>query len=452
MHRNKFRVLLTKFFWPVLALLPFALVLLMVYRYRVDVLFWDEWDFVPTVAKFYQGTLSFSDFWVQHNEHRPLFPELFLLVLVHMSRWNISYELAFNIALVVIVFSLIAYQLRISERVLNISLFWVLPFISLLVFSLAQAENWEWGWQLIFLFSNLAVIAGIVFVNGSASWWKFTLALFLGIVATYSLGNGFLLWVVGVFIISVCLYEDRRLMYSRLAIWVGTAILTMLSYLYDYYTPSYHPSPWLVFEKPGDFAAFVLVSLGMPLAPNSSDCLVHAESCALAAVTSGLASVVGLSLFGALLLALARKVKLQYLAPYIAMAFYALLTALLIGISRFGFGLGQAVTSRYATFFLMFWIALVVLLSMAMQVFTVRSQIFYGLAVVLFALSCLVAWTSWGWQSYFYSWHERLFPVRAELFSLQNDDLLRHITHTPDYVRGLVPVLQKYHLSVYRIP
>ena len=62
--------------------LPWALLLLPVLQgfwyvhcYGVNVPWGDQWDgMAPLFEKWFAGTLSFGDFWAQHNEHRCLFP------------------------------------------------------------------------------------------------------------------------------------------------------------------------------------------------------------------------------------------------------------------------------------------------------------------------------------------------------------------------------------------
>ena len=47
-----------------------------VYRFGVNVIWEDQWDnLLPVLQSWYNGTLSFSDFWSLHSEHRMLFPE-----------------------------------------------------------------------------------------------------------------------------------------------------------------------------------------------------------------------------------------------------------------------------------------------------------------------------------------------------------------------------------------
>ena len=68
-------------------------------RFSVDVPFWDQWELVPRLQHLYAGTITLDDLWQQHNEHRKVFPILWMLVLAGLSDWNVHLEIATNVAL-----------------------------------------------------------------------------------------------------------------------------------------------------------------------------------------------------------------------------------------------------------------------------------------------------------------------------------------------------------------
>ena len=76
---------------------PFILVVALVIRYGVNVPFWDQWEFVRIIQGYHDGTLAFSDFFAQHNEHRILFPNLVMFGLAWYSHWDTGYERAFSL-------------------------------------------------------------------------------------------------------------------------------------------------------------------------------------------------------------------------------------------------------------------------------------------------------------------------------------------------------------------
>src|SRR4030042_2040057 len=137
----------------IMVFVPFLILIVDVAKYRVDVPFWDQWNFVPLLGKSYQEGVTFQDLWGQHNEHRLLFPRLIMLGLAHASRYNIVWELVVIIILAAAIFVLLWHQFSKTIKALGSSGFpGPAPLFSLLVFSLGQSENWLWAWQVqIFL-------------------------------------------------------------------------------------------------------------------------------------------------------------------------------------------------------------------------------------------------------------------------------------------------------------
>jgi hypothetical protein len=184
-----------------LALLPPLILVLNVAEYHVDVPFWDQWNFVPLLGQSYEKGVTLADLWGQHNEHRLLFPRLIMLGLARASKYNINFELVVIILLAAATFALFWYQFFRTAGALGYSGFpWAVPVISLLVFTLGQAENWLWGWQIQIFLNVLAAVAGFVLLGGSPfRWGKYVCALGCGLLATYSFANGLLFWPAGFF-------------------------------------------------------------------------------------------------------------------------------------------------------------------------------------------------------------------------------------------------------------
>ncbi len=428
--------------------LPFLYLVVQVNTYRVDVPFMDQWNFVSILGKFYQGTLSIRDLWLQHNEHRLVFPQIVMLLLAEVSRWNISYELAFSLFLAVGILSILVWQIRNTETRLQVRLRWLLPIVSVMVFSLAQGENWLWGFELQVFMNVLAVVAGLVLLGQPAHRWAFFGAILLGIIATYSFANGVLYWFLGLFTLLLLAIDDRRLRTSRLVLWAATAILTIGSYMYDYHTPGQHPSLLVALQQPLLYLQYVLVYLGIPVTVGSSQCVAYGLACDQVAAVAVAAGVSGLVLFGLIIAWLARRIPPTVLAPYIGIGLYGVLSAFLTGIGRVGFGIDQAMASRYVTISSLMWIALVSMLFIGM---TTRGadRPYAGYALTVFFVGFVLV-NSIQWQTYFVWRRDFLLPVRAELTSLKNDNLLKHTFPSPDYVRAQTQILKKYHLSVFR--
>jgi len=343
----------------ILALAPLVLLIWAVWQYAVNVPFSDQWEFVPLLDKTYHGGLTFHDLWAQHNEHRLLFPEIIMLALACLTHWDIRYELALNLLLALGIFAVLVHQVKITGRKLGLGgLRWAVPVIALITFSLAQYQNWLWGWQLQMFLNVLAALGGLVLLaNETFRWRRFAFAALLGIVATYSFANGLLFWPVGLCILFVATTGTKA---GRAALsgWTLVSVLTLVSYLYHFQKPEKHPPLNLVFKMPLDYVAYVLKYTG-------TLCVQYGGG--YGAADGGFALVFGLAAlvaFGwAVGMLLRRRIAdVRTLLPYIGMSLYSLVSALMTGVGRLGFGSNEALSSRYGTMMVPFWVALVVFL------------------------------------------------------------------------------------------
>jgi hypothetical protein len=341
------------------ALVPLAFLSWVVAQYSVNVPFLDQWHFVPLLEKMYQGNLTFSDLWAQHNEHRILFPQIVMLVLARLTHWNIRCEMAVNILLALGIFAVFIHQVKITAQKLAVGrLPWAVPAVSLVVFALSQYENWLWGWQITMFLNLLAVTSTIVLLaNDRFSWHRFAVATALGIVANYSFANGALVWPVGLVLLLVVTagIPQRK---AAIGSWIGVGTLTVAAYYYHYQKPEEHPPLISIFKMPLAYAAYVLKYLGGMCAQG------------LGGDTAGdgiFAFIIGLAVAVATVWAvwtlLRRKIAdVRTLLPYFGMILYTVGSALVTGVARVGFGSNQALASRYCTMAVPFWVALVIFL------------------------------------------------------------------------------------------
>jgi hypothetical protein len=342
-----------------LAVVPFAYLVWVVAGYGVAVPYWDQWDLVPLLDKMYRGGLTLSDLWAQHNEHRPLVPQVIMLGLARLTGWNIRYELGVNVALAFGVFAVLACQIRATGRTLAVAgLRWAIPVSSLIVFSISQYQNWLWGWQIQMLLNMLAVVGGIVVLAQPAfTWPRFAASALLGILATYSFANGVLFWPIGLGILLVVTH-GRKERKAGIAAWVLVSLLTLASYFWHYQKPAAHPSLSLVLKMPLAYVSYVIKYIGSICAQYSS---WNSAGDGDLAFVFGLLGVAALGWAGWMVVR--RKLaRPEALLPYFAMSAYSIGSALMTGLGRVGFGSDQALASRYCTTTAPLWVSLIVLL------------------------------------------------------------------------------------------
>ena len=174
----------------VLTLVPIIFLIVSVMKYHVNIPFVDAWEFIPLLEKSYTGALTFDDFWVQHNEHRPLFSRIILLVLARLTSWNTAYEVGVNTLLGIMVFVVVVWQLQ-TLRSKSRNIIWLIPIVSVLIFSLNQFENWLFGWTMHIFLNVLAVVTGIKLLTTPNAKWKKMLEMLasFGLISRQEIGD-----------------------------------------------------------------------------------------------------------------------------------------------------------------------------------------------------------------------------------------------------------------------
>lgn len=327
--------------------LPAIILIALLAKYSVNVPFWDQWELVTIFEKWHAGTLGFADFFAQHNEHRVLFPRLIMFALAVMTGWNTLYEVAMNVLLAAGIFWFLWQILRAtfaSGRMRNIAAISV----SLVVFSPLQFENWMWGWQIQWFLNVLGLVVAVWALSTwrARPWFRFALAVIAATVATYSLASGFFVWLVCVPILWF-VKDMRRLLW----VWVLAAVLVVGSHYIGYVDPAYHPSKLIFLKEPLNFIMYFLVYSGRPLIIDF-----------LLSIPIFIAyAVVYLGALGYVY----KKHKEQLtttLLPWLSIGLYGLFAAGSTSISRLGFGVEQAYSSRYSTLSSLLLVAGIVLL------------------------------------------------------------------------------------------
>ncbi|NIA15468.1 MAG: hypothetical protein GWP08_15500 [Nitrospiraceae bacterium] len=425
--------------WAGLTLSPLLFLLLMLGFLHLEVPFNDQWELIPLLEKAEAGTLSPVDLWALHNEHRLVFPRLLMLFLAHVSHWDIRWEIAANAVLGIGIFLVLARMIRTTAHRLNMpGVIWTVPFLALTVFSLSQWQNWFLGWQLQVFMNVLAAVGGFAMLGKPALRWQHVaVAMALGVVATYSFANGMAFWPTGFLVLIVAgrksLPRQRLSLFA--AAWIVVTILVAWSYLYGYERPGYHPALSEVFRHPLIYAAYVLKYLGGPIVGYSG----------IGATLAGLAGLTALCASSAWLMRQG-DVRPKDLAPYWAMALYAIASAMVTGLGRLGYGSEQALSSRYVTLAQLLWVAnlaLVYLLAAR------RPPSARGLLAALAIVLLLAANSLHG----AYRWTERYafrHPAQTELIEGDDPDILRRLHPDVALVLKRREFLRSRGLSVFK--
>ena len=350
-------------------------------RDGVNLPYWDQWEATaPLFEKMTAGTLGWTDFFAQNNEHRILFPRLIFFVLGQLTYWNVRAELlVIWLLAVVCLFNIWQIARRSSWK--N-SAFWLLFSSSVLLFSPSSFENFLWGLQIGFLLPLACATACIWVATYVRHPLNFVFAMVLCSVCMFSIASGFSAWLLTTPLLLLAQGRSKSHSCKKWwTIWVCTFFLELIAYFYGYEKPVHHPSLWWSFRHPVLASQYFLVFLGSPFTYGTNSTPLN-----IGAVTGAL--LVLILLICATYLWRKRRDLLSDALPWLMLAMIAISTALLTMIGRGGFGAIQARSSRYVAFAVMLPIALLALTPMVCshwtRSFSARDQ---RLAK---ALSCLL--------------------------------------------------------------
>jgi hypothetical protein len=215
---------------------------------------------------------------------------------------------------------------------------------------------------------------------------QFLLGATCATIATFSGGNGMLLWpLLWLTIFLRPRNKTRRGFFICSYVWFVLAACAIGLYFYDYRKPTWHPS-LAASHRFLDYIFYLLSFLGSALGR-------HANTASLtSAIAVGAMLVV---IFALSVAAVGRRWNHDLLrataAPWLAIAGFAVLSACMACITRIGFGPTQALASRYTTFSLLFPISVIPLAILSGQALTTKNRFLInylnlGLFTVIVAL------------------------------------------------------------------
>ncbi len=391
--------------YPLLYLLPILLTGAAVLSFGVNVPFLDQWAMVDYFRVMKEGTLQFWQLWAQHNEHRIVIPRLVFLALGFASNWNTILEMLFGVLLIsVVLFVLFVLNERTlrrlpeGDRLLPRAAFLVSGFI---LFSLAQHENWFWGFQVtFFLVQFFAALSILVLLIGTVSSfsWRFCIAALLCVAASFSVAQGLLTWLAMLPLVATS-PKTRRSRTVATLVWLSLAAVTGALYFHQYVSPggAYTPDRYYALKHPVEAAHFLMVLLGNQFSRLGGGGVFGPQfgqpgGADVKAILT-LATVIGAAFLIAYLLLAVHAIRIKAFEaykPWIALGLFGLLSTMMITVGRSGWGLEGALTSRYQTAPTFLLVSVV-----QMAAFTFRAQRsrlkFYGFSVVLVVLLCAIA-------------------------------------------------------------
>ena len=221
-----------------LIIIPAVLTLFFIKTYAVNVSSWDDLPVASLFDKVYTGHLSFADLFTQQNEHRAPFSFLVLLSLGVLTHHNTVVECYFNWFLICLTACMFLAVLIEEFGAKKTTFIAFIPIVWLL-FNWRQSENLLHSYIVsFFLVSLFFLFAMYLLAKSNGLRWRFALSVACGVISTFSLGNGLLVWPIGLIVIILIRRsqprESRPLYLKMGSIWCLVSIAVFISYFFGY--------------------------------------------------------------------------------------------------------------------------------------------------------------------------------------------------------------------------
>ena len=360
--------------------LPSAALAFFVREFGTTVIVADEWSMVPLFAKMMNGSLSFSDLFAQHNEHRIFFPRLAMLALDRITSFDTVAEMYLSWALITATTAIVFYKFWAScgrRRDPQLALLF-LP-ISLTMLSFRQEEAILWGFTCQIYFMIIGVIAALYLLEYDQDRFIF-LSIMSGLIASYSFFIGLAVWPIGLLMITLG-NENKVRMIRRAVIWGIAGSLIAALYLYQ-----------LVFavnnaysDSPARILTFTAAILGAPFVFEPAY-----VSEAIGGFTVLIATLVVLHARTSGILKMNRM--------WFCLMIFAMIFAVVTAIGRSGLGVSEAMSSRYTPITILGITGLYFLAESAKRNYKGRGSNYCFHAVLTLLLLGLIISTGAGWH------------------------------------------------------
>jgi hypothetical protein len=342
------------------AIFPSLLTLIFIVRFGVNVIVWDEIDFIPLVKVFFEDGPWLSYLIFPHNEHLVVFPGLVILANAALTSWNVVWEMLAGWLLINV--SLVVVWRLLKETVTDST--WLIVPVSWLLFLFEQSGNYVSGftplqWYMTTSFFLLSIYFLWYVPRVSVS---FFFALLFAYLASFSSLLGLIVWPVG---LGSFLKLSGGRKFIFLCGWLVAGAVATLTYLKLWLSGGFSGSITL---DPVSVLEFVFAYLGSGLGAwtptlnevmtlNFHHLFIHVFW--YYSLNSEYGSLVVGVLYSLAFVAASYRVRhgLSLLTPWLQMAAFASLAAVVTALGRIGSsGLDLAVSSRYVAVSVLFLI------------------------------------------------------------------------------------------------
>jgi hypothetical protein len=452
-HSHQGAIIWARSAWPAIRVIlmlvpfiPFAFILWLIWNRTTLIAWWDEWYlFLPLLQASDAGTLNFAQIWEPAAEHRIVIPRLFALALIELTSWDRQIQMTIYLFIGLAALVLILDAVRRTFGSVNAAVVLAGP-TGLIMLSLTQYENWLWPLGLGFIITGFAAALCLWALTARSGWVALLIAAFGALIAALSTAAGPVMWLA--FLPAFWLLGRRYF-----AAWTIGTLAVAASYM----TQSSENSVFA--RRPGNVedafrrAKYMLAFLGAPISRE------HVTLSMVAVVVSGILLLVSIVVLYRL------RVDLLILWSWLGMAGFAIGCAILLGMGRASLSPDLSVPSRYDSFSVLWWVAVVALVALGtMQLaraqqndingFTGRSAKLLAGANVAALAALLLGFVAANIQGFKqgYAWMD--FPIQQQECVLEPQyasDFCLSVFHAqPALARSRILYAQSSQLGIFR--
>ena len=351
----------------VIPLLFFTITLIFSILYHWPAPVNDHWYIIKLYTKLQDGDLLLSDLFKLHGAHwhsSGYVVQLALAEITAMEHWAESLA---SVLFAGLGFMALArmFDRCMDQLCLRQAAPWVFGLSSFLYFSLDQAANWLWGWQVAVFISNAGALWAIErLTRGAPTLPNTTLAAIAVATSVYGFGTGWVLIPIGFGLLLLFGALQSRAGIGSLVLWFALSAL-LLYHFYSVFTDK----KLLYINKvtPDILDAATLVGLGHFAVNFVTSPLIGDTMRDMPIVFPVLLIGLGTLVWSVRILQRDRQTNvLLCITPVLSLAVFAFGSGLLTALGRWEvYGTNQAFVDRLVSFGTFFWIAVFVLASLA---------------------------------------------------------------------------------------
>jgi hypothetical protein len=415
-----------------------------VWAYQLKLPFADHWAIFIKAPEFFASGWGLKDLWAQHNEHRTFIPNIFHMINLLFFAGGNGFLLWVMMLSQFVILSGILYFIFQQTVLSKMAKAWLTIIVVILLFVGTQLENFTWPFQIQFLLCNLFVVFALIFYTKSVvlnlkGIRYYLAACVMGVLAVLTSSQG-LVALCAIALLSL-LVKDTK--FRILGILLLTGLMTFI-YLLNYVKPASHPSLLTMFESPLSLFAYASIYIG-----NGFSRMLY---------PAGVMGVLGmiLSLYAFVLAWRKGWMREPLFILGTGLQLYAVGVMLITAMGRLGIGVWQAISGRYTTISLLFWLglALVLFLQYArtpMNHLLEQNRYRYSLFAGFLCMMFILIFSARGEMRIYARKisNENQVVVAFEM-GVYDEERLKDISPNPQEIWNLREFMRSHQLSIFR--